>query len=92
MYLPGGSGVAHQLRPSRRGFNIWIAVRGIGRKINVTVRDDGRGFDRDNAGGGGLGLIGMEERVRKLGGRLAILSDPKGGTILRVELPCGQEA
>lgn len=72
--------------------NIWIAVRGTGRKINVTVRDDGRGFDRDNAGGGGLGLIGMEERVRKLGGRLAILSDPKGGTILRVELPCGQEA
>ena len=36
-------------------------------KVNVTVQDDGAGFDTRFTRG--LGLLGMEERVRRLGGR-----------------------
>ena len=49
-----------------------VAVRKEGRKVNVTVQDDGAGFDTRFMRG--LGLLGMEERVRRLGGRLKISS------------------
>ena len=53
--------------------------------ILVTVRDDGHGFDPRRQRG--LGILGMEERVRRLGGTFAIDSDPGHGTTVRAELP-----
>ena len=38
-------------------------------------------------GGGGYGLLGMEERVLALGGSLRVRSSAGGGTMVRVELP-----
>lgn len=60
--------------------------------LRVTVADDGRGFDvADALGRAGptesVGLLGMQERSRLLGGRLAVLSHAGGGTIVRVEIP-----
>ena len=40
----------------------------------------------------GLGLLGMEERVRRLGGRLRIDSSPGRGTGIAAELPLAKEA
>jgi signal transduction histidine kinase len=54
-------------------------------KILVTVSDDGRGFDSQRVRG--LGLLGMEERVKRLGGKLAIDSKPGAGTTVRAEFP-----
>ena len=42
-----------------------VAVHKEGHKVNVTVQDDGAGFDTRFSRG--LGLLGMEERVRRLG-------------------------
>ena len=53
--------------------------------IVLTMADDGVGFDP--ARRRGFGLIGMEERVRELGGRLVVDSAPGEGTRLRAELP-----
>ena len=53
--------------------------------ITVTVSDDGHGFDPRRQRG--LGILGMEERVRRLGGTLAIESRPGQGTTVRAELP-----
>ena len=53
--------------------------------IVLTVKDDGSGFEPDKARG--LGLLGMEERVKQLGGRLEIESQPGHGTLLRATLP-----
>jgi PAS domain S-box-containing protein len=48
------------------------------------VADDGRGFDASaGAGPGAFGLLGMQERMRALGGSLRITATPGGGT--RVE-------
>ena len=57
----------------------------------VTVEDDGVGFDpvvpgHKNAPPG-LGLIGIRERVSRLGGTLRVDSAPGKGTSLTVELP-----
>jgi signal transduction histidine kinase len=70
--------------------NIRIEMRGNSNRINLTVEDDGIGFDPERVSGRGLGLIGMEERIKKLGGTLAISSQSlKGhkGTVLKVGLP-----
>jgi signal transduction histidine kinase len=54
-------------------------------KIAVEVADDGNGFAADRVRG--MGILGMEERVKRLGGTLAIKSEAGKGTTLRAELP-----
>jgi len=38
----------------------------------------------------GLGLVGMEERVRRLGGEFEVQSEPGNGPLVRVELPLAE--
>jgi signal transduction histidine kinase len=74
--------------------NVWITLHGIQDRISLKIHDDGKGFNRKEISSPGLGLIGMEERVKKLGGTLAISSrqgESHKGTILTVELPVALE-
>jgi signal transduction histidine kinase len=54
-------------------------------RLNLSVQDDGQGFDSQQVKG--LGLLGIQERVAQLGGRCIVHSEPGAGTILTVELP-----
>jgi two-component system sensor histidine kinase DegS len=70
-----------------------VSVRTDGRKLKMTITDDGCGFLvpptlSDLAGSGRLGLAGMSERVRLLGGVLDIRSVLGKGSMVEVELPC----
>jgi signal transduction histidine kinase len=65
-----------------------VAVRKEREGVSVTVRDDGAGFDTRFLRG--LGLLGMDERVRRLGGRLKISSEPGRGTQVQATLPVAQ--
>jgi signal transduction histidine kinase len=70
----------------------WVMLRGSAAEIELSIRDDGAGFDveaaRKLAGqGSSLGLLGMEERVRSAGGVLEIVSTSKRGTEVRARLP-----
>jgi len=63
-------------------------------RVRITVDDNGQGFelpDRtgDLAATGKLGLIGMHERARLLGGTLLIESEPGRGTTVTVDIPPG---
>lgn len=63
-------------------------------RVEITIRDDGRGFvpgaaPAGNGRRGGFGLIGIAERVRMLGGRYTIDSAPGRGTVVRVEIDLG---
>ena len=56
--------------------------------ISLSVKDDGRGFRITNASTPGhFGLSVMEERAKKLGGNLQILSSPEAGTEVLIEVP-----
>ena len=58
--------------------------------VYTVVEDDGRGFDPDKisrAGEEHLGIVGMQERVRSLGGQFAIDSQPGGGTRVHIRIP-----
>ena len=65
--------------------NAEVKVRQEGSSLFLSVEDDGCGFDPQKTRG--LGMLGMEERIRQLGGKLEIRSSPGKGTVLQVVLP-----
>jgi signal transduction histidine kinase len=67
--------------------HIRIALYGGKDYIRLTVQDDGMGFDAAGKPRRGLGLIGMEERMKELGGSLTVRSTLKKGTIIEAAAP-----
>lgn len=53
--------------------------------LSLSVQDDGQGFEVRQTKG--LGLLGIEERVARLGGKFQVHSAPGSGAILTVDLP-----
>jgi signal transduction histidine kinase len=65
-----------------------VTLTSLGGWVTGSIVDDGSGFQKSAQKTPGLGLLGMEERVRELGGSIHIDSSPRGGTSLRFHLPC----
>jgi signal transduction histidine kinase len=65
--------------------NAKVSVVQDAEKITVEIKDDGHGFDSSRVRG--MGILGMEERVRRLGGSFAIESAPGKGATVRAEIP-----
>jgi signal transduction histidine kinase len=55
--------------------------------VAAVIEDDGVGFDPDDTRDGGVGLVGMRERMALLDGWLTIESSRDGGTSLVAEVP-----
>ena len=80
------------IREHSRASEVGISVALLGEGLHASVRDDGRGFDverelMDAARRGRIGLAGMHERVRLLGGRCRLDSRPGGPTEIALVLP-----
>jgi signal transduction histidine kinase len=56
-------------------------------ELLISITDNGRGFDPNTAREDGLGVLGMEERARLIGGQLRITSAPSEGTLVELRLP-----
>jgi signal transduction histidine kinase len=65
--------------------SIVLQKRGTG--VAAVIEDDGRGFAIGDQNDGGLGLVGMKERVELVNGRLEIESAEGSGTTLVAEVP-----
>lgn len=63
-----------------------VELAAVNGRVELRVRDDGRGFE-PSAPRTGLGVSGMAERARLMGGELSIDSEPGGGTSLTLRLP-----
>jgi len=72
--------------------NVVVSVSADEGNVTLTVRDDGQGFQPATNGRGGLGLLGMRERVQALDGTLEISTQLDGGTTVRVQIPVGVPA
>jgi signal transduction histidine kinase len=59
------------------------------RRLCISIRDDGRGFVRDDARNGAthFGLVGMRERAREIGAEVRVRSAPDHGTTVSVLVP-----
>ena len=60
--------------------------------VEISVEDDGRGFDPMDmdTSAPGLGLVSMRERAAQLAGRIALESEQGAGTRVKVKLPVGE--
>jgi two-component system, NarL family, sensor kinase len=71
-----------------------IRVERLAAEIEIEVQDDGGGMPTEKSrNGSGVGLLGMRERARQLGGSLEIKSNSKGTTVIaRLSFPNGSAA
>lgn len=67
--------------------NVAVSVETARENIVVVIRDDGIGFKQSPSTRGGIGLLGIRERVQALDGKFHISSAPRKGTTVQVQLP-----
>lgn len=72
-----------------RKVDVEVAVADGPSRLELTVRDDGHGFDSTSSAPAGRGLGGMERRAQRIGATLRIASDGTG-TRLSLALPLAQ--
>ena len=69
-----------------RAAHVRVTLYGSATELELTVRDDGAGFERSGAEHG-QGLSNMQARATEYGGHLDIISQPGGGTRVRMAIP-----
>jgi signal transduction histidine kinase len=83
--------ITNALRHAEPG-HLLVRLRIYKGKLELSVADDGHGFDPEaalerSAGGGSLGLLGMRERVSLVSGELSIISAPGAGAVIKASFP-----
>jgi signal transduction histidine kinase len=71
---------------------VWIELGTQHGQVEVSVRDDGIGFDTSAKPQSAYGLVGMRFRVEAEGGVLSLASAPGQGTLIRAKLPAAVAA
>jgi signal transduction histidine kinase len=79
----------HNAEKHARADSVTVTLGQENHQLNLTIEDDGSGFDPQRHKG--LGLLGMEERATTLGGALTVQSAPGQGTVLSLTLPLLKE-
>ena len=72
--------------------HVWVRLKQTPTTLEVTVQDDGRGFDLQKVldsyeKRGSFGLLNIEERAKLIGGTSELISAPGHGTTVRVIVP-----
>jgi signal transduction histidine kinase len=80
------------IRDHSEARSVQVRIGATRTRLMLDVADDGRGFDVEErllqaARAGRLGIVGMGERIRLLGGRFEIESKPGGPTRVRASIP-----
>jgi signal transduction histidine kinase len=69
-----------------RATRIVVALRRVGSRIRLRIRDNGAGFEVGDGDNKGIGFAHMESRARKIGGRLHIQSTIGRGTCITADV------
>jgi signal transduction histidine kinase len=69
-----------------RATRIIIALRQIGSRVQLSICDNGSGFEIERGHTKGIGFAHMEDRIRKIGGRLDIQSTVGRGTCIAADV------
>ena len=75
----------HNCSRHSRASTVRIRVQQDSNHVTLSIQDDGSGFNFHESKG--MGLLGIQERVARLGGHCQVHSAPGHGTLLSVELP-----
>jgi signal transduction histidine kinase len=69
--------------------NIVIQIKSTNNSFELSIKDDGKGFDVDAARKASLGLRNMEHRIQLLGGSIEWKSEKEIETEIKILVPCG---
>lgn len=87
--------IKHGLEPKTAGGTVWIRARRSGNDgIEITVADDGDGFNANKTGGTGIGLANVRERLQLLyGGRanLSVVANFPSGVAATLSVPAAAD-
>ncbi len=76
------------VRKHAAAHHVWVRLQHVPGRIELTVADDGKGFDPHlPRGRQHVGLASMRERALSLGGTLTLVSSPGRGTRINVVIP-----
>lgn len=66
---------------------IWVKIEWLKNNVNVIVKDNGVGFDKDSLKEQSFGIIGMKERIELIKGKMDISSNLGKGTVVMFTVP-----
>ena len=69
-----------------RATRVVIALQRIGPRVQLSIYDNGSGFDLEHGPAKGIGFAHMEDRVRKIGGHLNVQSTVGRGTCITADV------
>ena len=69
-----------------------VKLQNEGERLRIEVRDDGVGFEPNGLDRETFGLRSMRERTALVNGRIEVVSRPREGTLIRVEIPLAGDA
>ncbi len=67
--------------------NIWASMCQTNEYFQLSLEDDGKGFDINSLESNGIGLKNMEKRTELIGGNFILESQNEQGTILTIQIP-----
>lgn len=70
-----------------KAHQVWVSLDERQGQVEVSIRDDGAGFDPQAQTSSAYGLVGMRFRVEAEGGTLTVESAPGSGTLIQVRTP-----
>ena len=70
---------------------IWVKIEWLRETVNILVKDQGLGFDTREVKEKSFGLIGMQERVDLLKGKMKVTSAVGEGTSILFQIPLDEE-
>lgn len=79
----GLTNIAHHAQAK----DVDVDVRMKDKCLLVTIQDDGVGFDTSSIPSGHYGILGIQERVRLVKGKVDVQSEAGKGTLLKIEVP-----
>ncbi len=67
--------------------DIWVKIEWLHDIMNIIIKDNGIGFDKNEVKDKSFGLIGMRERVDLLKGSMTVNARPGSGTMIHFTIP-----
>lgn len=87
--------LANVVKHARSATKVEVTLAAASSALQILIEDNGIGFDtnatRPPDSEGGLGLLGIQERLDHYGGKLSVESNPGEGTTLVIRIPVEQQ-